>query len=277
MRLEQGTSKLEGLEPELEVPDEELTAIVEKLGRMPSALPDESFVEQVLLGWQQQEEPEQQVQIARKTIQPMSAWYRCKVVLSHLDYGFMLCGLVFYLLGYRWLSDGPLPREFILPVISSIPFLAGILGLMRMHDHGVLELMMSLRIRFVWYMNVRFLVLGLFSLISNLLFSFALAGAGETWLILTLHWSIPSMVIASIAMLLSVKVKNLAALGMSYVALPVISLMFYGEETVQNLLLGLPPTLLACGFMVALFLLIASTVVVNRQIKDGGMLLGTSA
>jgi hypothetical protein len=273
---------LEGLEQELcgDMTEDELNRLVCRLTRMPTALPDERFVEEALQRWRQAGASGTSAAPARlqSTADRMNILKICKVVISHSRHAFLWQGLAFYLAGFFWLRNSTdLPSLFILPIIAAIPFLFGVIGMARWFEQGVLELMMSLRLKFVRYMNASFLLIGAYSLILNTAFTFLLSDGGFDWGLLALHWCIPGIITAAAAIFLCTRMRDFRTLAGSYAALPLISMFFYGESSVRSLLAGLDAGVLGAALAVSLMLFAAALASAARHIRNGGMLVGARA
>ena len=270
---------LEGLELELQgdMTDRELSELVSRLSKMPTALPDEQLITETMNRLQNEN-----TALLPKTIKPsdekrrVDIWTILKVVISHINLSFLWQGLIFYLAGFFLLNNATnLPKIFILPVIAAIPFLLGVISILRWFEKGIAELMMSLKFKLVWYMNASFLLTGVYCLLINTLFTFILSAGDMNWGLLTLHWCIPSIVIASIAVWLCAWVKDFLTLAGCFIALPVLCMLFYANPSVQSLMISLNTDLLIVLFAIAIVLFTLTVLKATRHIRNGGMINGT--
>jgi len=270
---------LEGLELELQgdMTDQELSELISRLSKMPTAVPDEQLITETMNRLQNEN-----TALLPKTIKPSdekhSAGIRTilKVVISHINLSFLWQGLVFYLAGFFLLHNATnLPKIFILPVIASIPFLLGVVSILRRLEKGMAELMMSLKFKLVWYMNASFLLTGVCCLLINTLFTFVLPAGDMNLGLLALHWGIPSIVIASIAVWLCARVKDFLTLAGCFIALPILCMLFYGSGSVQSLMISLNTDLLVVLFVIAIVFFILTMLNTTRHIRNGGMINGT--
>ncbi len=271
-------SLLEGLEQELfkDMTEDELSRLVCGLTRMPTALPDESFVDEALHRLRQAGAAGAlSAPGVRGTEAGMNLWRTLKVVISHGRLAFLWQGLAFYLAGFFWLQDSAgLSPLFILPIIAAVPFLIGVIGIARWFECGMLELMMSLKLKLVRYLNACFLFIGLYSLLLNTAFTFILSSRGFDWELVALHWCIPGIITAAAAIFLCTRLKDLRALAGSYAAFPILSLLFYGNRSVQNLLYGLDMVTIGVAFAISVIIFAAALTGAARHLRNGGMLIG---
>lgn len=271
-------SLLEGLEQELckDMTEDELSRLVSGLTRMPTALPDESFMDEALHRWRRAGAAGAlSAPAVRSNAVGMDIWRTLKAVISHSRLAFLWQGLAFYLAGFFWLQGSAgLSPLFILPIIAATPFLIGVIGIARWFEHGMLELMMSFKLKLARYLNACFLFIGLYSLLLNTAFTFILSGRGFDWGLVALHWSIPGIITAAAAIFLCTRLKNLRALAGSYAAFPIMSLLLYGNRSVQNLLFGLDMITIGVAFAISVIIFGAAFTDAARHIRNGGMLIG---
>lgn len=282
MQKEFNSELLEGMEQEFQtiMTDNELNELVSQLTCMHTVLPDESFVDELIQRWEQKEREDKLNAsiIIEYSECKMHVFKKLRIVISHSHYTFLLQGLVFYLLGFIFLRNNTnIPVLFILPIISAIPFLLGTIGMIRWLANGMVELMMSLKLKLIWYMNTWFLLISIYSLLLNIILTFVLSNSGYSWRTLTLYWCIPGTLIASIAILLCIWLRDFWTLVGSYAVLPALCMFLLSDNNVQYFIENLNTVTLLIALALSSVFFAVTITNVTRHVQNGGVLIETRA
>ncbi|MBP1994478.1 hypothetical protein [Paenibacillus eucommiae] len=263
------------LDPQDDLTNDAVDEIVRHLQLMPEPPLPGGFVEEAMAGWRRSREKRVLPSLVSPT--PLNLQQMARILFLQGLWRDVVWGVLLFALGFLVLNVGKvLPPMLILPVVGCIPLLVVVSNTARHALCGMGELTRSLRIPLQWYVQARFLLVGVVSLVLNEIVTVAFFPLwGEEVLSrVALLWCIPTLVNAAIALILSARIRSVGQLASVLVLLPVFWLILLSGEPIAVWTASVELFWL-WGLAIAAAVLLGGAMLMNgKYLKKGGFLLG---
>lgn len=256
-----------------EMTAEELNEIVTYIKYIPEPPPLDGFAEEAMNRWRRSK----RALPAPVSPVPLSARKQINILFSQGWWREVVVGVILFVIGYLVLSVTEMVSPmFILSIVGCIPLLVVVFHTARNTLCEMGELARSFRIPLHKYVQARFLMAGLISLLLNLSVTATAFPVWDHELVFrtTLLWCIPILINGAVALVLSARIRNFRHLTTMLTMLPVFWMLLFSGEVVVNWttsvqLLGLMGlTVLSAGiFTIAM-------IFQSRVLRRGGFLIG---
>lgn len=208
---------------------------------------------------------------------PLSAQQQMKILFSQGWWRELVLGVILFVVGYLVLSVTEMVSPmFILSIVGCIPLLVVISHTARNTLCGMGELARSFRIPLHKYVQARFLMAGLISLLLNLGVS---AMAFPVWdheltFRMTLLWCIPILINGAAALVLSARIRNFRHLTTVLTMLPFFWLLLFSGDVVVNWTTSVQILGLVGLTVLSVVIFTVAMIFQSRVLKKGGFLIG---
>ncbi|CAH1054151.1 hypothetical protein [Paenibacillus pseudetheri] len=256
-----------------EMTGEELNEIVTHIKYIPEPPLLEGFAEEAMNRWRSSK----RALPAQESPVPLSARQQIKILFSQGWWRELILGVILFVVGYLVLSVTEMVSSmFILSIVGCMPLLVVVSHTARNTLCGMGELVRSFRIPLHKYVQARFLMAGLISILLNLSVTAMAFPVWDHELVFrtTLLWFIPILINGAVALVLSARFRNFRHLTTVLFMLPVFWMVLLSGEVAVNWmtsvqLLGLMGlTVLSAGiFTIAM-------IFQSRVLRKGGFLIG---
>ncbi|MEK4999168.1 MULTISPECIES: hypothetical protein [Paenibacillus] len=208
---------------------------------------------------------------------PLFARQQLRILFSQGWWKEVVLGVILFVVGYLVLSVMQIVSPmFILSIVGCIPLLVVVSHTARNTLCGMGELARSFRIPLHRYVQARFLMAGVISLLINVSVTAMVTPVGETEFMLrmTLLWCIPILNNAAVALVLSTLIRNFRQLTTVLFMLPLFwMILFSGEFAVRWTMSVELFWLMGLGVLSAVVFSLAMRFQ-SRILSRGGFLIG---
>lgn len=269
-RNEQDYMKL-NLQHEMTV--EELNEIVTHIQFIPEPPLFDGFAEEAMNRWRRSKRA---LPVPVPPV-PLSTQQQMKIIFSQGWWRELVLGVILFVVGYLVLSVTEMVSPmFILSIVGCIPLLVVISHTARNTLCGMGELARSFRIPLHKYVQARFLMAGLISLLLNLGVS---AMAFPVWdheltFRMTLLWCIPILINGAAALVLSARIRNFRHLTTVLTMLPFFCLLLFSGDVVVNWTTSVQILGLVGLTVLSVVIFTVAMIFQSRVLKKGGFLIG---
>lgn len=205
------------------------------------------------------------------------AWQQMRILFAQGWWREVALGVFLFGLGYLVLSVTEIINSmYILSIVGCIPLLVVVSYTARNTLCGMGELARSFRIPLHRYVQARLLMAGGIALLLNISVTAMVTPVGENELMLrmTLLWCIPILINASVALILSARIRNFIQLTTVLSMLPVFWMILFSEEFTVRWTMSVELLWLMGIAVLSLVIFGLAMSFQSRVLRRGGFLIG---
>lgn len=252
---------------------EELNEIVTHIKYIPEPPLLEGFAEEAMNRWRSSKRalPGQESPV------PLSVRQQIKILFSQGWWRELVLGVILFVIGYLVLSVTEMVSPmFILSIVGCMPLLVVVSHTARNTLCGMGELARSFRIPLHKYVQARFLIAGVISILLNLSVTAMAFPVRDHELVFrtTLLWFIPILINGAAALVLSGQIRNFRHLTTVLSMLPFFWMLLFSGEVVANWATSVQLLGLMGLTILSVAIFTVAMIFQSRMLRKGGFLIG---
>lgn len=208
---------------------------------------------------------------------PLSSKQQIKILFSQGWWRELILGVILFVIGYLVLSVTEMVSPmFILSIVGCMPLLVVVSHTARNTLCGMGELARSFRIPLHKYVQARFLMAGVISLLLNLSVTAMAYPVWDRELVFrtTLLWFIPILINGAAALVLSAQIRNFRHLTTVLSMLPIFWMLLFSGEVVVNWATSVQLLGLMGLTILSVVIFTVAMIFQSRVLRRGGFLIG---
>ncbi|MEK4297125.1 hypothetical protein BSK65_04215 [Paenibacillus odorifer] len=252
---------------------EELNEIVTHIKYIPEPPLLDGFAEEAMNRWRSSKRalPGQESPV------PLSVRQQIKILFSQGWWRELVLGVILFVIGYLVLSVTEMVSPmFILSIVGCMPLLVVVSHTARNTLCGMGELARSFRIPLHKYVQARFLIAGVISILLNLsvtAMAFPVRDHEQVFRT-TLLWFIPILINGAAALVLSGQIRNFRHLTTVLSMLPFFWMLLFSGEVVVNWATSVQLLGLIGITILSVVIFTVAMIFQSRMLRKGGFLIG---